>query len=210
MQVCSCFPIGHNYTSNYEADHAVSASTVYLIRSLGNVWGVAITSAIIQNTLSSGLLEALSGVPDKWKVTPDLEYGHTTTIADQSSTRLSMIFDTRCLPSTICRRISKWRPGWCITMAFGCLSLHRDALGSSRRWRRCSRRVRDCSVLRMRRCCGWFQGELGQYQMVSIRCSLRVGSGLSSIDSGIRIQSIRLSDSIQSLIISIHYSNLGP
>ncbi|KAJ5528303.1 hypothetical protein N7513_012462 [Penicillium frequentans] len=48
-------------------DHAVSASTVYLIRSLGTVWGVAITSAIIQNTLSSGLAEALSGVPDKWK-----------------------------------------------------------------------------------------------------------------------------------------------
>jgi len=49
-------------------DHAVSASTVYLIRSLGTVWGVAITSAIIQNTLSSGLAEALSEIPDKWKV----------------------------------------------------------------------------------------------------------------------------------------------
>lgn len=54
-------------------DHAVSASTVYLIRSLGNVWGVAVTSAIIQNTLSSGLAEALSGLPDKWKVHPLLE-----------------------------------------------------------------------------------------------------------------------------------------
>lgn len=51
-------------------DHAVSASTVYLIRSLGTVWGVAITSAIIQNTLSSGLDEALNEVPDKWKVHP--------------------------------------------------------------------------------------------------------------------------------------------
>ncbi|KAJ5999700.1 hypothetical protein N7481_000109 [Penicillium waksmanii] len=50
------------------SDHAVSASTVYLIRSLGTVWGVAITSAIIQNTLSSGLAEALSEIPDKWKV----------------------------------------------------------------------------------------------------------------------------------------------
>ncbi|KAH2825299.1 hypothetical protein KXW76_003010 [Aspergillus fumigatus] len=50
-------------------DHAVSASTVYLIRSLGTVWGVAITSAIIQNTLRSGLSKALSGIPDKWKVT---------------------------------------------------------------------------------------------------------------------------------------------
>jgi hypothetical protein len=50
------------------ADHAVSASTVYLIRSLGTVWGVAITSAIVQNTLRSGLPKALSGIPDKWKV----------------------------------------------------------------------------------------------------------------------------------------------
>lgn len=49
-------------------DHAVSASTVYLIRSMGTVWGVAITSAIVQNTLHSGLAKALSGIPDKWKV----------------------------------------------------------------------------------------------------------------------------------------------
>ncbi|KAJ5273675.1 hypothetical protein N7478_008800 [Penicillium angulare] len=46
-------------------DHAVSASTVYLIRSLGTVWGVAITSAIVQNTLYSGLPEALSGLIDE-------------------------------------------------------------------------------------------------------------------------------------------------
>ncbi|KAJ5555862.1 hypothetical protein N7535_008293 [Penicillium sp. DV-2018c] len=50
------------------ADHAVSASTVYLVRSLGTVWGVAVTSSIMQNTLNSGLGEALSGIPDKWKV----------------------------------------------------------------------------------------------------------------------------------------------
>ncbi|KAJ5801936.1 uncharacterized protein N7503_004386 [Penicillium pulvis] len=55
-------------------DHAVSASTVYLIRSLGTVWGVAITSAIIQNTLSSGLAEALSGVPDKWKLINEIRH----------------------------------------------------------------------------------------------------------------------------------------
>ncbi|KAJ5640827.1 hypothetical protein N7528_000452 [Penicillium herquei] len=55
-------------------DHAVSASTVYLIRSLGTVWGVAITSAIIQNTLSSGLPEALSGVPDKWKLIDEIRH----------------------------------------------------------------------------------------------------------------------------------------
>lgn len=55
-----------------DIDHAVSASTVYLIRSLGTVWGVAITSAIVQSHLHSGLPEALNGVPDKWKVNPKL------------------------------------------------------------------------------------------------------------------------------------------
>ncbi|CAG7943582.1 unnamed protein product [Penicillium salamii] len=56
------------------SDHAVSASTVYLIRSLGTVWGVAITSTIMQNTLSSGLGEALSGLPDKWKVIDEIRH----------------------------------------------------------------------------------------------------------------------------------------
>ncbi|KAI3121418.1 hypothetical protein CBS147330_7920 [Penicillium roqueforti] len=56
------------------ADHAVSASTVYLIRSLGNVWGVAVTSTIMQNTLNSGLGEALSGIPDKWKVIDEIRH----------------------------------------------------------------------------------------------------------------------------------------
>ncbi|EPE06733.1 major facilitator superfamily transporter [Ophiostoma piceae UAMH 11346] len=41
------------------ADHAVSASAVYLVRSLGMVWGVAITSAIVQTTLSTRLPEVL-------------------------------------------------------------------------------------------------------------------------------------------------------
>ncbi|RDW93798.1 MDR family MFS transporter [Aspergillus mulundensis] len=40
-------------------DHAVSASTVYLIRSLGTVYGVAITSAIVQNELVRSLPGAL-------------------------------------------------------------------------------------------------------------------------------------------------------
>ncbi|KAE8146792.1 major facilitator superfamily-domain-containing protein [Aspergillus avenaceus] len=56
------------------ADHAVSASTVYLVRSLGTVWGVAITSTIIQNTLRSGLAEALSEVPDKWKIIDEIRH----------------------------------------------------------------------------------------------------------------------------------------
>jgi len=49
-------------------DHAVSASTVYLIRSLGSVWGVAITATIVQNTLSWRLPDALAGVPNKEQV----------------------------------------------------------------------------------------------------------------------------------------------
>ncbi|KAJ5521117.1 Major facilitator superfamily domain general substrate transporter [Penicillium fimorum] len=56
------------------ADHAVSASTVYLIRSLGTVWGVAVTSTIMQNTLNSGLGEALSGIPNKWKVIDEIRH----------------------------------------------------------------------------------------------------------------------------------------
>ncbi|RAH49699.1 MDR family MFS transporter [Aspergillus brunneoviolaceus CBS 621.78] len=56
------------------ADHAVSASTVYLVRSMGTVWGVAITSTIIQNTLRSGLGEALSGIPDKWKIIEEIRH----------------------------------------------------------------------------------------------------------------------------------------
>ncbi|KAI5866073.1 major facilitator superfamily domain-containing protein [Durotheca rogersii] len=50
------------------ADHAVCSSTVYLIRSLGAVWGVSITSAIVQTTLSVRLPEALSDVPDKARI----------------------------------------------------------------------------------------------------------------------------------------------
>ncbi|KAL7622434.1 hypothetical protein AAE478_007939 [Parahypoxylon ruwenzoriense] len=50
------------------SDHAVSSSTVYLIRSLGTVWGVSITSAIVQTTLSVRLPDALGDVPDKWRV----------------------------------------------------------------------------------------------------------------------------------------------
>ncbi|KAI1141746.1 MFS general substrate transporter [Hypoxylon sp. FL0543] len=50
------------------ADHAVCASTVYLIRSLGTVWGVSISSAIVQSTLTVQLPTVLKDVPDKWRV----------------------------------------------------------------------------------------------------------------------------------------------
>ncbi|KAL4820483.1 major facilitator superfamily domain-containing protein [Aspergillus spinulosporus] len=55
-------------------DHAVSASTVYLIRSLGTVYGVAITSAIVQNELVRSLPGALRGVPNKWKVIDEIRH----------------------------------------------------------------------------------------------------------------------------------------
>lgn len=56
-----------------QTDHAVSASTVYLIRSLGSVWGVAITAAIVQNTLNSNLPTALAGIPDQDQVSNQSE-----------------------------------------------------------------------------------------------------------------------------------------
>ncbi|KAJ4254312.1 hypothetical protein NW762_009903 [Fusarium torreyae] len=56
------------------ADHAVTASTVYLIRSLGTVWGVSVTSAIVQTTLSARLPDALSEVPDKWRVIEQIRH----------------------------------------------------------------------------------------------------------------------------------------
>ncbi|KAH6973453.1 major facilitator superfamily-domain-containing protein [Ilyonectria sp. MPI-CAGE-AT-0026] len=56
------------------ADHAVSASTVYLIRSLGTVWGVSVTSAIVQTTLSVRLPDALSEVPEKWRIIDEIRH----------------------------------------------------------------------------------------------------------------------------------------
>ncbi|KAI8965368.1 MFS general substrate transporter [Daldinia sp. FL1419] len=60
------------------ADHAVSASTVYLIRSLGTVWGVSITSAIVQTTLSVRLPTVLNDVPDKWRIIDAIRHSAET------------------------------------------------------------------------------------------------------------------------------------
>jgi len=46
----------------------VSASTTYLVRSLGTVYGVAVTSSIVQTTLSVRLPQVLGDIPDKQKV----------------------------------------------------------------------------------------------------------------------------------------------
>lgn len=59
-------------------DHAVSASTVYLIRNMGAVWGVAITSAIVQSVLTTGLPGALEGVKNKDKVCDDSANAHAS------------------------------------------------------------------------------------------------------------------------------------
>lgn len=56
------------------AEHAASSSTVYLIRSLGTVWGVALTSAIVQNTLKARLPHALHGIPHKGRLVEEIRH----------------------------------------------------------------------------------------------------------------------------------------
>ena len=58
----------HELIADSRSDHAVSASTVYLIRSVGTVWGVAITSAIVQTVLKVKLPAALGDIPNKAQV----------------------------------------------------------------------------------------------------------------------------------------------
>jgi hypothetical protein len=58
-------------------DHAVSASTVYLVRSLGTVWGVAISAAIVQNTLNWRLPDALAGIPNKEEIIDSIRHSVT-------------------------------------------------------------------------------------------------------------------------------------
>ncbi|KAH8120961.1 hypothetical protein FP744_10000918 [Trichoderma asperellum] len=60
--------------SHSHSDHAVSASTTYLVRSLGTVWGVSVTSTIVQNTLSVRLPQVLSEVPDKWRIIDEIRH----------------------------------------------------------------------------------------------------------------------------------------
>ncbi|KAK3081606.1 hypothetical protein LTS18_004880 [Coniosporium uncinatum] len=70
------------------SDHAVSTSTVYLIRSLGWVWGVAITSAITQNVLKDGLPKVLDGIPDKWRVIEEIR--HSVDVLKELPPEISM------------------------------------------------------------------------------------------------------------------------
>lgn len=49
-------------------DQAIATSTVYLFRNIGSVMGVAVGSAIVQNTLLKKLSASLADVPDAEKV----------------------------------------------------------------------------------------------------------------------------------------------
>ena len=62
------FVISQNQHIDGKLDHAVSASTVYLIRSMGTVWGVAVTAAILQTVLKIELPKALGDIPNKAEV----------------------------------------------------------------------------------------------------------------------------------------------
>ncbi|KAH7071124.1 major facilitator superfamily domain-containing protein [Paraphoma chrysanthemicola] len=59
------------------ADHAVSASTTYLLRSLGSVYGVAISASILQNSLTTNLPLALAGVPHQDEIINSIRHSVT-------------------------------------------------------------------------------------------------------------------------------------
>ena len=93
------------------ADQATSTSTVYLIRSIGWVWGVAIVSTIVQRMLRAKLPSALQGVQDKEQVANCL---HPLCYADpdrslKTSDIRFVLFDCYRL------RYRNWRR-WCIMM----------------------------------------------------------------------------------------------
>lgn len=69
-RITLCDRISQNTNVITPSDHAVTASTVYLVRSLGTVWGVSVTSAIVQTTLTTRLPSALRGVPYENDVSP--------------------------------------------------------------------------------------------------------------------------------------------
>lgn len=121
-------------------DHAVTASTVYLVRSLGTVYGVAITSAIVQTTLSVRLPEALGEIADKWRVRPfpplcrtmclhncSCKTGNERDAYTQAKCRSSTRSDTLCPPSERCRPTSSSRHVSSTTTGFVTLLRRRRA-----------------------------------------------------------------------------------
>ncbi|PNP56083.1 hypothetical protein THARTR1_03608 [Trichoderma harzianum] len=82
--------------SHAHSDHAVSASTTYLVRSLGTVWGVSITSAIVQNTLSiideiRHSVEALRTLPPDIQLSARLVYYDGLRLAFGATTLVAAI-----------------------------------------------------------------------------------------------------------------------
>lgn len=128
------------------ADHAVSASTVYLIRSLGTVYGVAITSAIVQTTLSVRLPDALGEIADKPRVRPaplgeldDVQEWRCARDAYRlGEYRLSTRSDIPCPPSRLSRQVCSLRRGSFTTRAcathFPCRRQSRLSLCAPRSW----------------------------------------------------------------------------
>lgn len=55
-------------------EQAVATSTVYLIRSMGTIYGVTITSAIVQNVLATKLPLALGDIENKDEVSVPREW----------------------------------------------------------------------------------------------------------------------------------------
>ncbi|ORY13617.1 major facilitator superfamily domain-containing protein [Clohesyomyces aquaticus] len=55
---------------------------------LGYVWGVAITSAIIQNTLAAKLPDALAGVPDRENIIPQIRHSTTALLTMEPDIQL--------------------------------------------------------------------------------------------------------------------------
>lgn len=58
-----CVVLGCKLTIGATIDHAVSSSTTYLLRTLGSVYGVALSSSILQTHLTTHLPLALAGTP---------------------------------------------------------------------------------------------------------------------------------------------------
>ncbi|KAK5738722.1 hypothetical protein LTR17_005855 [Elasticomyces elasticus] len=66
------------FTNLATFEHSVSASTVYPVRSVGSVWGVAISSANVQTTLKARLPAALGDLPDKPELIEHIRHSVTT------------------------------------------------------------------------------------------------------------------------------------
>ncbi|KAK5169728.1 uncharacterized protein LTR77_005706 [Saxophila tyrrhenica] len=79
-----------NIATFEHSDHAVSASTVYLIRNMGCVWGVAITSAIVQSVLTAKLPTVLEGVKDKAQNQISDEIRHSVTALEHLSPSIQL------------------------------------------------------------------------------------------------------------------------